>query len=121
MELHTGQQMYSCGSLAPKMGRGGGCMDHKFQRPSEPWELCDGCVSLLSELSSVELAAKQQISEYLPMVAEAARKRHYPQHVVFLETICKQLPVIAKNIGKRYFKPHVELFFDPIFYSLMQR
>jgi hypothetical protein len=35
-------QMYSCGSLAPKMGRGGGCMDHKFRKPSEPWELADG-------------------------------------------------------------------------------
>ena len=35
-------QMYSCGSLAPKMGRGGGCMDHKFKKPSEPWELADG-------------------------------------------------------------------------------
>ena len=40
--------MYSCGSLAPKMGRGkkrgGGCMDHQFKRPSEPWELGDGYV-----------------------------------------------------------------------------
>ena len=38
-------QMYSCGSLAPKMGRGsrgGGCMDHQFRKPSEPWELADG-------------------------------------------------------------------------------
>jgi hypothetical protein len=34
--------MYSCGSLAPKMGRGGGCMDHKFRKPPEPWELTDG-------------------------------------------------------------------------------
>lgn len=39
--------MYSCGSLAPKMGRGkraGGCMDHQFKRPAEPWELTDGYV-----------------------------------------------------------------------------
>lgn len=38
-------QMYSCGSLAPKMmkgSRGGGCMDHKFRKPPEPWELADG-------------------------------------------------------------------------------
>lgn len=43
-------QMYSCGSLAPKMGRGkrgGGCMDHKFRKPPEPWELADGCVTEL--------------------------------------------------------------------------
>ena len=46
MELHTDRQMYSCGSLAPKMGRGGrdagGCMDHKFRKEPEPWELADG-------------------------------------------------------------------------------
>jgi len=27
---HTDKQMYSCGSLAPKLKRGGGCMDHGF-------------------------------------------------------------------------------------------
>ena len=40
-------QMYSCGSLAPKMHagkRGGGCMDHQFRQPSEPWMLTDGFV-----------------------------------------------------------------------------
>ena len=31
--------MYSCGSLAPKMKRGGGgCMDHQFHKPAQPWE-----------------------------------------------------------------------------------
>lgn len=28
--VHEDQQMYSCGSLAPKLKRGGGCMDHGF-------------------------------------------------------------------------------------------
>lgn len=35
-------QMYSCGSLAPKLKRKGGCMDCGYQRPQEPWELSDG-------------------------------------------------------------------------------
>ena len=45
-------QMYSCGSLAPKMGRGrsGGCMDHQFRKPSEPWELADGYVWVCTHL-----------------------------------------------------------------------
>ncbi|XP_070576630.1 uncharacterized protein [Ptychodera flava] len=118
IELHTDKQMYSCGSLAPKMGRGGGCMDHKFRRPSEPWELCDGCTILLSELSGIQQPIASQISNFLPLVAEAARKHHYTEHVHFLETVCKQLPVLAKNVGKRFFKPHIELFLDPVFYSL---
>ena len=36
--------MYSCGSLAPKMRRGGGCADHLFRKPAEPWEKADGWV-----------------------------------------------------------------------------
>ena len=32
---HTDQQMYSCGSLAPKMRRGG-CMDSHFHKPASP-------------------------------------------------------------------------------------
>ena len=34
-------QMYSCGSLAPKMRRGG-CMDSAFHKPAEPWEKSEG-------------------------------------------------------------------------------
>lgn len=30
---HQNNTMFSCGSLAPKLKRGGGCMDHGFQRP----------------------------------------------------------------------------------------
>ena len=43
--------MYSCGSLAPKLKRGGGCMDHGFTRAQEPWEMTDGAIYLLRELS----------------------------------------------------------------------
>lgn len=116
-ELHTDKQMYSCGSLAPKMGRGGGCMDHKFRKPSEPWELADGCVYMLAELSSVSDLVPQ-ISPFIPQLATASNFRHYTQHVTFLETLCKQLPFIAKGIGKRLFKSYLELFFDAIFYSM---
>eukprot|EP00057_Strongylocentrotus_purpuratus_P004297 XP_003728420.1 PREDICTED: uncharacterized protein LOC100889564 [Strongylocentrotus purpuratus] len=119
MDLHSNQQMYSCGSLAPKMGRGreGGCMDHKFRRPPEAWEKCDGCILLLSELSAIQSLAAE-VASSLPLVAEASRKQDYPQHVCLLETICKQLPALGKNLGKRHFKPHLELFFDPIFEAL---
>ena len=30
--LHTDKTMFSCGSLAPKLQRGGGCVDHGFAR-----------------------------------------------------------------------------------------
>ncbi|XP_064404212.1 uncharacterized protein LOC135349585 isoform X2 [Halichondria panicea] len=41
---HTDQQMYSCGSLAPKMRRGG-CMDSHYHKLGEPWEKSEGSFS----------------------------------------------------------------------------
>nr|XP_039248911.1 uncharacterized protein LOC120326658 [Styela clava] len=139
VDLHTNQTMYSCGSLAPKMGRGrnvnsdkdtnkpssgGGCSDCRFQRSSEPWERSDGCVFLISELLSnsekqtadPELATR--IANLLPLVVEAAKFRNFTQHSVFIETICRQLPIIGKRLGKRIFKSNLESFFDIIFYGL---
>lgn len=42
-DLHTDKTMYSCGSLAPKMGKGG-CMNSTFRREAEPWETAEGWV-----------------------------------------------------------------------------
>uniref|UniRef100_A0A1B6GJM3 TOG domain-containing protein n=1 Tax=Cuerna arida TaxID=1464854 RepID=A0A1B6GJM3_9HEMI len=117
MDLHTDQQMYSCGSLAPKMGRGGGCSNHKFNRPSQPWEKADGCVYLLGELSSIPEASKE-VLKLLPLLANACQYQHYPQHVVLLETVCKQLPSLAKHLGVRAFKAYLDLFLDPVFRSI---
>ncbi|XP_023717328.1 uncharacterized protein LOC111869790 isoform X2 [Cryptotermes secundus] len=115
-ELHSDKQMYSCGSLAPKMGRGG-CTDPKFKRPSQPWEMADGCVYLLSELSQIP-DLSHSVFTALPLVGEACQYRHYTHHVVFLETVCKQLPLLAKGVGKKVFKSIVEEFLDPVFYAL---
>ncbi|KAJ8309492.1 hypothetical protein KUTeg_014366 [Tegillarca granosa] len=89
MELHTDKQMYSCGSLAPKMGRGGGCMDHKFRKEPEPWELADGCVHLLAEMSNHQDLV-QHVSQMLPLLAKSASYHHYTHHVCYMETLCKQ-------------------------------
>lgn len=137
VDLHTNQTMYSCGSLAPKMGRGrdafptdnnssgsrGGCSDCRFQRPSEPWERSDGCVYLISELLMTETGTASQdlssrVAKLFPLVIKASSYQHFTQHVVFAETICRQIPIIAKRMGKRPFKPHLELFFGIIFYAL---
>jgi len=117
MELHTDRQMYSCGSLAPKMRRGGGCADHLFRKPAEPWEKADGCVDLVAELSANPKTHKEVIS-LIPLVSQAAHHKHYTQHLHLMETVCTQLPVVAKGIGKNQFKRYFELFIDTIFYSL---
>uniref|UniRef100_UPI00358EA03A uncharacterized protein isoform X1 n=1 Tax=Myxine glutinosa TaxID=7769 RepID=UPI00358EA03A len=123
-ELHTDQQMFSCGSLAPKMGRHskmamGGCSGgHSLKRASQPWELSDGCVYLMSELASISTTTATEIGKLLPILASAATKHHYTQHVNFIENVCRQLPVLAQHVGKRAFKVHLENFLDSIFYGL---
>ncbi|XP_068210771.1 uncharacterized protein [Palaemon carinicauda] len=118
MDLHTNKQMYSCGSLAPKMGRGsGGCSDCKFRRPPQVWEKADGFVYLASELAGVPESAPEVIS-CLGLMAEAVRHKHYTAHVTLLETLCKTLPHLAKGLSKRVFKSHLYLFLDSIFYAL---
>ena len=61
--------MYSCGSLAPKMGKGGGgCSDSKFQKKAEPWEFADGCAHLHAELTAIEEYG-QQLARLLVQVS----------------------------------------------------
>ena len=50
-ERAENQQMYSCGSLAPKMMHRGGCSGGShFKKPGEPWEAADGSALLIYEL-----------------------------------------------------------------------
>ena len=91
--LHENQPMFSCGSLAPKMGRSG-CTDGKFQKPSEPWEFADGCVHLFAELTA-QNDIHGKLHPLLFLVADACRQRHYTLHLTFIETVLKRLPGIA--------------------------
>ena len=115
-ELHSNQQMYSCGSLAPKMSRGGGCMDHSFKRASEPWEIADGCVYLVGEMARIE-KAHDHVKKCLDLIIEATNNKNYTHHLYLFETINKILPSIAKGLGKRVFKQYLEHFFGVIFYT----
>jgi len=122
-DAHSNQVMYSCGSLAPKMGRGGGtrsggCMDHQFTRPSELWEIGDGCLHLAAEIVLVSKDGASKVSSLFPLLVTALKHHDYPQHVVFHESFCKRLPDLAKGLGKQVFKRHLESFFSPLFYSL---
>ena len=120
LELHEDRQMYSCGSLAPKMGRGGGgCSDCRFRRPPQPWEGGDGALWLMGELAMVGgHQGHTTVMGLLQLLAESCRAKHYTQHVSLLESLCKNLPRICKGIGKKNFKPHFHYFIDLIFYAL---
>ena len=62
-----------------------------------------------------------KVCSLLPAVAEAARHRHYRQHLSLLETVLRRLPQIAKGLGKRPFKKHIELFLDSVFYGAVSQ
>jgi HEAT repeat protein len=71
VDLHTGQVMYSCGSLAPKLRRGGGCMDHGFSRSKEPWEESDGGARLWEQLAISGEEGAKLAGDLFPLVVRA--------------------------------------------------
>ncbi|XP_048516398.1 uncharacterized protein LOC105690948 isoform X2 [Athalia rosae] len=92
--------------------------DLTSRRPSEPWELADGCIYLLGELAMIGGPALYVVTEVLPLLAEVSKLHHYRSHLQLLENLCKTLPIIGTNAGKKYTKSFVQEFFDPIFYAL---
>jgi len=115
-KLHTNQTMFSCGSLAPKLQRGGGCMDHGFSREREPWEASDGALFLLREMAQV---APESVLQFLPVASvDIAYVQDFAYAANLHETLWKCLPQIAKGIGKKAFKSHLEPFLEPMFRDL---
>eukprot|EP01138_Halocafeteria_seosinensis_P007700 gb/GECG01007868.1/.p1 GENE.gb/GECG01007868.1/~~gb/GECG01007868.1/.p1 ORF type:complete len:665 (+),score=73.80 gb/GECG01007868.1/:1-1995(+) len=103
---HTNQEVYSCGSLAPKLKkRGGGCMDHSFSRQQQLWEATDGALFLLSEVSEVY---PEKIAEFLPTVVEVSRCRHFYHAMNLQATIWLTMTKIVKSIKKEDVKAHLE-------------
>ena len=97
--------MYSCGSLGPKLKRGGGCSDHGFTREKRPWEFTESCVFLLKWLSEIE---KEQVAFFIESVADVVRREDYPAAPYMKRTVWVSMPVIAENIGKVLFKNNSE-------------
>ena len=125
---HSNKQVYSCGSLAPKLKggegkrRGVGCMDHGYHRPVEPWEKTDGGIYLLRELADVAPGkAEPFLADLAIAVADCFIVPHSGYRVprftgaeTLEQTVWKQLPVIAERVGKRPFKRHLEAFLPPL-------
>ena len=92
-------------------------MDHQFTRPSELWEIGDGCLHLAAEMVVVSKKAASALPPLFPHLLAALKHRDYPQHVVFHESFCRRLPDLARGLGKQVFKRHLESFFPALFYS----
>lgn len=138
IESHTNSQLYSCGSLAPKLRKSGagriGCGDCKVTRPKAPWEATDGCIYLIRELCirfctngpgtmQEGIALTDEI--LIPIMTELAdvcRVKHFPQSDDLRTTLWKQLPIMAKAIGKQRFKRnYLQLFMELMIKNMENR
>lgn len=106
---HHSKQAFSCCSFDFKTN------ERHEHRTKEPWESTDGAIYLVRELCAV---APDVAVKLLPLVADVAILRHFPQTGVLQETVWKQVPLMCEALGKREFKRHVELFFDPLVFTL---
>lgn len=113
---HSDKQLYSCGSLAPKLKRGGGCMDHGFSRHIEPWEYSDGCIYLVRELTNTH--KKDLALNYLEQMAELGYIDSFKHSAGMKENLFKSLTMMLENIGKKKFRSFVEITLDPAFRNL---
>nr|CCA23759.1 conserved hypothetical protein [Albugo laibachii Nc14] len=106
---HRSKQAFSCCSLEPKF------LERPEKRPKALWEHTDGAIYLVRELC---VLAPEVAVGFLPQIADVAILRHFPQTVTLQETIWKQLVLMAKSLGKKVFKQYLELFFDPLVFTL---
>ena len=116
---HVGKQMYCCCSIAHKHGNG--CVDHGFVRQQEPWEVTDGCIFLLRELSQVQGEGKEQavqiVESYLQYMPEIVSLDHFRHSIHLKENAFKSMTEMIKptNLGKRKFRPFVDALVEPAF------
>ena len=115
---HSNNTLFSCGSLAPKLKRGGGCMDHGFSRPKELWELSDGSIFMLRELSAFE-KHHEFVIKNMESLSDLAYIDHFKHSHVLRENLFKSLSKIAENLGKKKFRGYIELFLDTAFRCAM--
>ena len=130
LKQHTDNQLYSCGSLAPKLRKGGagriGCTNCGIDRPKAPWEATDGCIYLIREYVIRRTIHGTTIpisdDELIPLCTELAdvcRVRHFPQSDEMRATLWKCLPLIAATLGQQRFKnQYLEIFMDLLFCNL---
>jgi len=132
MEAHTDSQLYSCGSLAPKLKKKAGagrigCSNCGITRPKQPWEATDGCLYLIRELmetcsqsdSVLPPLSDELLLPLLQEVADVCRVSHFPQGDELRATLWRQLPGMMTAVGKvRCKKLYLEVFLDLLMRNL---
>mmetsp|Transcript_2791 Transcript_2791/g.6110 ORF Transcript_2791/g.6110 Transcript_2791/m.6110 type:complete len:845 (+) Transcript_2791:164-2698(+) len=132
MDAHTDSQLYSCGSLAPKLKKKAGagrigCSNCDVNRPKQPWEATDGCLYLIRELietceqpdSTLPPLSDELLLPLMREIADVCRVSHFPQGDEMRATLWRQLPGMMAAVGKqRCKKLYLEIFMDLILRNL---
>jgi HEAT repeat len=124
IDAHSEQTLYSCGSLAPKLRKGGagriGCGNCGISRPKAPWETTDGCIYLMREF--VGRSPPPSDETLLPLMqdlADVCRLKHFAHSDDMRATLFRQLPLMARSLGKQRFKSlYLEMFINLIMSTL---
>lgn len=100
-------------------------MDHGFTRSTELWEMSDGCVFLVKELSmvrneadaSVVIKAQELICKHMESLADIGYIDHFKHASALKEHLFKALAMMVstEGLGKKKFRGYVELMLDPVF------
>jgi len=135
IEAHTENQLYSCGSLAPKLKKKAGagrigCSSCDVNRPKQPWEATDGCLYLIRELietcnqpdSAMTPLGDDVLLPLLQEVADICRVSHFPQSDELRATLWRQLPGMMTAVGKmRCKRLYLEVFLDLLMRNIESR
>ena len=89
-------------------------MDHGFARAKELWELSDGSIFVLREISSLE-EMQPFVIKNLEKLSTIGFIDHFKHSHTMKENLFKSLKVIVQNLGKKPFRGYVEIFLDPAF------
>lgn len=135
MEAHSDLQLYSCGSLAPKLKKKAGagrigCSNCDVNRPKQPWEATDGCLYLIRELvetcsqpdSNLPPLSDEVLLPLLQELADVCRVSHFPQGDDLRATLWRQLPAMMESVGKQRCKRlYLEVFLDLLMRNMESR
>ncbi len=106
-KLHSNTQLFSCGSLAPKLhksaNRVAGCSDCMVTRDRRPWESTDGAVFLVREL--IVTLDDDALVPLIDQVIEAVRHEHFVEADELRRTAIKVFTALA-GLDKKRFKRH---------------
>jgi hypothetical protein len=89
-------------------------MDHGFAREKELWELTDGSIFMLREISQIESMHPFVIGN-LENLSNIGYIDHFKHSHTLKENLFKSLIKILSGLGKKKFRGYVELYLDPLF------